>query len=173
MIHGEYFSGARHNQSHGQKKPASFLTRKVKRRRRRGRKQNGSVNLFNLGDEVRVTAGFWRPSAAAAKFSDFGSFRRKPRDLGMFIYWARRMEKSPDFAGPLLDGVVQFVFLVRPEEIKIEEALDLLSRNWRPLPDDKVKILRESTGTDQDRLTIILPKAEGKQRFLHLTPRPR
>ena len=74
------------------------------------------------------------------------------------------------FAEPLLDGGVRFVFLVPPEELKIETTPDLLGENWRLLPEDEFKATRESNVDGQDRLTIILPKAEGKQRFLRLTP---
>ncbi len=74
------------------------------------------------------------------------------------------------FAESLLDGDVRFVFLVPPEELKIEETADLLGGNWRPLPEAGVKILRESNGAGQVRLTIILQKAAGKQRFLRLMP---
>ena len=75
-------------------------------------------------------------------------------------------------AEPLQNGGVRFVFLVSAEELKIETTPDLLGGNWRPLPEDEIKILRESNGNGPDRLTIILPKAEGKQRFLRLTPLP-
>ena len=61
------------------------------------------------------------------------------------------------FAESLLDGGVRFVFLVPAEE-------------WHPLPEDKFQAARESLGHGKDRLTIILPKAAGKQRFLRLTP---
>ena len=73
------------------------------------------------------------------------------------------------FAEPLLDGGVRFVFLVSPEEFKIEETVDLLGGNWQTLLEDKFQATRESLG-GQDRLTIILPNAAGKQRFLRLTP---
>ena len=75
------------------------------------------------------------------------------------------------FAEPLLDGGVRFVFVVpAAEELKIETTLDLLGGNWRPLLDDEFKATRESNVDGQDRLTVILPKTEGKQRFLRLTP---
>ena len=74
------------------------------------------------------------------------------------------------FADTLLNGGVRFVFAVPAEEVRIEKTADLLGGNWRPLPEDKVKILRESTGNDPNRLTIILPKAEGTQRLLRPTP---
>ena len=74
------------------------------------------------------------------------------------------------FAEPLLDGGVRFVFLVPAEELKIKTTTDLLDGNWRPLPEDEFKATRESNVDGQDRLTIILPKAAGKQRFLRLTP---
>ncbi len=74
------------------------------------------------------------------------------------------------FAEPLLDGGVRFVFVVSAEEFAVEETVDLLGETWRTLPDDEVKILRESSGAGPDRLAIILPKAAGKQRFLRLTP---
>ena len=74
------------------------------------------------------------------------------------------------FAESLLDGGVRFVFLVPPEELKIETTPDLLSGEWRLLPEDEFQATRESLGNGQDQLTIILPQAEGKQRFLRLAP---
>ena len=74
------------------------------------------------------------------------------------------------FAESLLDGDVRFVFLVPPEELKIETTPDLLGGHWRALPEDEFQSTRESNVDGQDRLTIILPKAAGKQRFLRLTP---
>ena len=55
----------------------------------------------------------------------------------------------------------------------MEETVELLSGNWRPLPKDDFQATRESLGGGQDRLTVIFPKAEGKQRFLRLTPKTR
>ena len=75
------------------------------------------------------------------------------------------------FAEPLPDGGVRFVFAVPAvEEFGIEETPDLLGETWKPLPENEVKIIREDNGDGQDRLTIILPKAAGKQRFLRLMP---
>ena len=75
------------------------------------------------------------------------------------------------FAEPLLDGGVRFVFLVpAAEEFKIETTPDLLSGEWRALADDEVQMIREDNGDGRDRLTVILPQAEEKQRFLRLTP---
>ena len=75
-------------------------------------------------------------------------------------------------AEPLPDGGVRFVFAVPDaEEFGIEETPALLRETWMPLPEEEVTILRESNGNGPDRLTIILPKAAGKQRFLRLTPR--
>ena len=74
------------------------------------------------------------------------------------------------FAESLLDGGVRFVFLVPPDELKIEENPDLTSGEWRPLLDDEFQVTRESNVDGPDRLTIILPRAAGKQRFLRLTP---
>ena len=75
------------------------------------------------------------------------------------------------FAEPLLDGGVRFVFAVPAvEEFGIEETPDLLGETWRTLPEEEAQILRESNGGGSDRLTIILPKAAGKQKFLRLTP---
>ena len=75
------------------------------------------------------------------------------------------------FAEPLQNGDVRFIFLVpAAEELKIETTPDLLLGEWRPLPEDEFQAERESLGTGQDRLTIILPQAEEKQRFLRLTP---
>ena len=74
------------------------------------------------------------------------------------------------FAEPLLDGGVRFVFAVPAEEFQMEETVDLLAGEWRSLPDEEFKMIREENNVDsQDRLTIIFPKAEGKQRFLRLT----
>ncbi len=76
------------------------------------------------------------------------------------------------FAEPLADGGVRFVFAVpNADEFGIEETPALWGETWSPLPEEEVKILRESNGGGSDRLTIILPKAAGKQRFLRLTPR--
>ena len=74
------------------------------------------------------------------------------------------------FAESLLDGGVRFVFLVAPEELKIEETTDLLGETWKPLPDNEVKMIREDNGAGRDRLTVILPNAAGEQKFLRLTP---
>ena len=74
------------------------------------------------------------------------------------------------FAETLADGGVRFVFLLSAEKFKMEETVDLLSGNWRLLPDEEFKMIREDNVDGQDRLTIILPKAAGKQRFLRLTP---
>ena len=70
----------------------------------------------------------------------------------------------------LPDGGVRFVFAVPAGEFRIEETPDLLGETWRPLSEEEAQILRESNGDGQDRLTIILPKVGGKQRFLRLTP---
>ena len=59
------------------------------------------------------------------------------------------------------------------EEFGIEETPDLLGETWRLLPEDEFKMIREireDSVDSRDRLTVILPKAEGKQRFLRLTP---
>ena len=80
------------------------------------------------------------------------------------------MQSRLIFAEPLQNGGVRFVFLVTAEEFKIETTPDLLSGEWRALADDKVQMVREDNGDGQDRLTVILPRAEGEQRFLRLTP---
>ena len=54
----------------------------------------------------------------------------------------------------------------------MEETDNLLAGSWSPLPEDAFQANRESFSAVQDRLTIILPKAEGKQRFLRLAPLP-
>ncbi len=74
------------------------------------------------------------------------------------------------FAESLASGGVRFVFVVPAGEVGIEETVDLIGETWRPLPEDEVQILRESNSNGQDQLTIILPAAAGKQRFLRLTP---
>ena len=57
------------------------------------------------------------------------------------------------------------------EKFEIEEMPNLLSGEWRLSPKDEFKMIREENNVyGQDRLTVILPKAEGKQRFLRLTP---
>ncbi len=59
------------------------------------------------------------------------------------------------------------------EEFEVEETVDLLGETWRPLPEDEFKMIREireDNVDSQNRLTIILPNAAGKQRFLRLTP---
>lgn len=73
------------------------------------------------------------------------------------------------FAEPLADGGVRFVFAVPDaEEFGIEETPDLLGGNWQSLPDDAFQTVRKSNGDGQDRLAVILPQAEEKQRFLRL-----
>ena len=74
-------------------------------------------------------------------------------------------------ADSLPNGGVRFVFLVPAGEFEIEETVDLLGGNWRPLPEDAFQSTRESIGQGQDRLTVILPIADEKQRFLRLIPR--
>ncbi len=75
------------------------------------------------------------------------------------------------FAAPQLNGGVRFVFAVPAvEEFAVEGTVDLLGETWSPLADDEFKAVRESIDNNKDRLTIILPKALGKQRFLRLTP---
>ena len=75
------------------------------------------------------------------------------------------------FAEPLANGGVRFVFLVPSGEFKIETTPDLMSGEWRPLSDEEFKMIRERNNVDsQDRLNLILPKTEGKQRFLRLMP---
>ena len=73
-------------------------------------------------------------------------------------------------ADSLPNGGIRFVFLVHAGEFQIEKTVDLLGGNWRPLPEDAFQSTRESIGQGQDRLTVILPSAEGKHRFLRLTP---
>ena len=91
-------------------------------------------------------------------------------DLAGSSIGIREGESRLIFAEPLLDGGVRFVFLVPAEEFQMEETDNLLAREWRPLPEDTFQSTRESLGDGQDRLTIILPEAAGKQRFLRLTP---
>ncbi len=79
-------------------------------------------------------------------------------------------DKTRVYLLPLPDGSVRFAFLVSAEELEIEETPDLLGGDWRPLPDDEVQVIRETNGNGKDRLTVILPQAEGKQRFLRLMP---
>ena len=77
------------------------------------------------------------------------------------------------FAEPLLAGGVRFVFAVPAEEFGIEETPALLGETWRLLPEDEFKMIREireDNVDSQNRLTIILPKAVGKQRFLCWPP---
>ncbi len=57
------------------------------------------------------------------------------------------------------------------EEFKTEATPNLLGGNWRPLPEDESKMIREENNVDgQARLAIILPKAAGKRRFLCWPP---
>ncbi len=92
-------------------------------------------------------------------------------DLAGSSIGIREGESRLIFAEPLPDGGVRFVFAVPAvEEFGIEETPDLLGETWKPLPENEVKIIREDNGDGQDRLTIILPKAERNQRFLRLTP---
>ncbi len=80
--------------------------------------------------------------------------------------WRSRLISAETLPG----GGVRFVFLVvSAEEFRLETSSSLISGNWRLLPDGEFKVLRDN-GDSQDRLTIILPQAEQKQRFLRLTP---
>lgn len=80
--------------------------------------------------------------------------------------WRSRLISAETLPG----GEVRFVFLVvSAEEFRLETSSSLISGNWRPLPETEFQATRESRG-GQDRLTIILPQAEGKQRFLKLLP---
>lgn len=73
-------------------------------------------------------------------------------------------------AESLFGGEVRFVFIVPAEEFGLEASSSLLSRKWRLLPDGEFNVLREDNGDGRDRLTIILPSANEKQRFLRLMP---
>ena len=73
-------------------------------------------------------------------------------------------------AEPLSDSGVRFVFVVSAEEFGIEENFNLLGGEWILLADDKVQVIREANEDGKDRLTIILPQAKGKPRFLRLMP---
>ncbi len=73
-------------------------------------------------------------------------------------------------AETLSESVVRFVFVVSAEEFGIEESFNLLGGEWRLLTDDKVQVIREANEDGRARLTVILPRTEGKQRFLRLMP---
>ena len=73
-------------------------------------------------------------------------------------------------ADTLQSGGIRFIFIVPAEDFRLEASSNLLFGEWRPLPKDEFKMIREDNEEGQDRLTIILPQAEGKQRFLRLTP---
>ena len=73
-------------------------------------------------------------------------------------------------ADTLQSGGIRFIFIVSAEDFRLEASSNLLFGEWRPLLKDEFKMIREDNEEGQDRLTIILPQAEGKQRFLRLTP---
>ena len=80
--------------------------------------------------------------------------------------WKSRLVSAETLSG----GVVRFVLTAPAGEVRLETSSSLLSEEWRLLSGDEIKMIREDNGDGQDRLTVILPKAEGKQRFLRLTP---
>ena len=74
-------------------------------------------------------------------------------------------------AASLPNGGIRFVFLAPNAEVEVESSLDLTARSWSPLPNSQFQIRRERTFDGQSILTLILPKADEKQRFLRLIPR--
>ena len=116
--------------------------------------QSSSRGALWPGEESQSTAQTF-PPLAVGKYSDSSSGG----------VWSPLVS-----AETLTDGGVRFVFLVLQEEFQIEETDNLLAGEWRPLEDDEFTAVRESNVDGQDRLTVILPKAEGEQRFLRLAP---
>ena len=116
--------------------------------------QSSSSGALWQGEESQSTAQTF-PPLAVGKYSDSSSGG----------VWSHLMS-----AETLTDGGVRFVFLVPAEEFQIEEIDNLLVGKWRPLEDDEFTAVRESNVDSQDRLTVILPQADGEQRFLRLTP---
>ena len=115
--------------------------------------------------EAPPTSGGPLPVFQAASSGD------NPSESSAFASGIGEGKSQLILAEPLPDGGVRFVFAVpAAEEFGIEGTPALLGETWNPLPEDAVKILRESNGAGSDRLTIILPKAAGKQRFLRLRP---
>lgn len=74
-------------------------------------------------------------------------------------------------AASLPNGGLRFVFLAPDAEVEVESSLDLTAGSWSPLPNSQFQIRREKTFDGQAILTLILPKADEKQRFLRLIPR--
>lgn len=80
--------------------------------------------------------------------------------------WMSRLISAEALPG---DGV-RFVFVVSAEEFGLEASSSLISGEWRLMSSKEAKVLRESGENGLVRLTVILPQAEGKQRFLRLAP---
>ena len=116
--------------------------------------QSSSSGALWQGEESQSTAQTF-PPLAVGKYSDSSSGG----------VWSPLVS-----AAPLLDGGVRFVFIVSAEEVGIEASSSLLGGEWRLLSGEEFKMFREDNGDSQDRLTVILPRAEGKQRFLRLMP---
>ena len=74
-------------------------------------------------------------------------------------------------AASLPNGGIRFVFLAPNAEVEVESSLDLTAGSWSPLPNSQFQIRWQKTFDGQSILTLILPKADEKQRFLRLIPR--
>ena len=116
--------------------------------------QSSSRGALWPGKESQSTAQTF-PPLAVGKYSDSSSGG----------VWSPLVS-----AETLTDGGVRFVFIVSAEEVGIEASSSLLGGEWRLLSGDEFKMFREDNGDVQVRLTVILPQADGKQRFLRLTP---
>ena len=116
--------------------------------------QSSSSGALWQGEESKSTAQNFLP-LVVGKYSDSSSGG----------VWSHLVS-----AETLLDGGVRFVFIVSAEEVGIEASSSLLGGKWRLLSGEESKMFREDNGDGKDRLTVILPKAEGKQRFLRLAP---
>ena len=80
--------------------------------------------------------------------------------------WKSRLVSAETLSG----GVVRFVLTAPAREVRLETSSSLLSAEWRLLSGDEIKMIREDNGDGQVRLTVILPRANEKQRFLRLSP---
>ena len=131
--------------------------------------ENGDVQTYL----VRVTKSADPPVSGGPLPQNFqpsavsGASQSDLASSSFGVDWRSRLISAETLSG----GGVRFVFLVvSAEEFGLETSSSLISGNWRPLPEDEFKATRETNVDGQDRLTIILPKAEQKQRFLRLIP---
>ena len=80
--------------------------------------------------------------------------------------WKSRLVSAETLPG----GVVRFVLTAPAGEVRLETSSSLLSAEWGLLSGDEIKMIREDNGDGQVRLTVIVPRANEKQRFLRLSP---